>query len=198
MRISLIICLSIFWITAQSQVLKNASNQPVTRQTLIKLDLFSPVYDMLNIEVERKLSEESSWTAELLIQREIEPRTRFIKTGGRLFYRYYLNSTPAPVGLYVAGGIGVFDVKQTDSVFSFVAGSAGNRVETVNVARATEAALFVFLGKQAVFKNRISLDLGIGAGYTLNPINSFSKVSLVFDNYGLYGNLKIGLLIGKP
>lgn len=197
-RITLIVCLSVFWLNAQSQVLKNASNQPVTRQTLIKVDLFSPIYDMLNIEVERKLSEESSWTAELLIQRERAPRTSFNKTGGRFFYRYYLNNTPAPVGLYVAGGMGVFDVKQTDSVYSFAVGSAGNRVETVNIARATEAAFFVFLGKQAVFKNRISFDLGVGAGYTFNPINSFTKVSLVFDNYGLYGNVKIGFLIGKP
>ncbi len=198
MRSLLIFSLSFLWITAHSQILQTASSQPVTRKTLIKVDLFSPIYDMLNVEVERKISDESSWTAELLIQREKENRSIFSKTGGRIFYRYYLNETPAPVGLYVAGGMGVFDVKQVDSVYSFVSGPTGNRLETVNIARATEAALFVFIGKQAVFKNRISLDLGIGAGYTFNPINSFSNFNLVFNNYGLYGNLKVGLLIGNP
>jgi hypothetical protein len=188
----LLICGSTLF--AQNWLDRLENNDPVTRRTILKLDLLSPVYDMLNLEFERVLNDESSYTAELLIQSIVEDDYEFSKIGSRLHYRFYLGNQPAPKGIYVAAGLGGFKVDGLERRVINFTGSGWNYQD--RRASAFELAGFIWLGRQSIFKNRISIDYAMGTGYTFNPIDFNRAQDWVSGRYAFYGNVRIGFLLG--
>lgn len=181
---------------AQNWLSRLENDDPVTRKTIVKLDLLSPVYDMFNLELERVRNEESSITTELLIQSIVNDDYEFRKIGTRLHYRFYLGNQPAPKGIYVAAGVGGFRVEGVEyraTVFTPGFGYSYTRKEAAQL----ELASFIWLGRQSIFKNRISIDYAMGTGYTFNPIDFNRANDWISGRYAFYGNVRIGFLLGK-
>lgn len=180
---------------AQNWLSRLASDEPVTRKTIVKLDLISPIYDMFNLELEFVRNDEASITAELIYQSINDFDYDFSKIGSRIHYRFYLGNQPAPVGIYVAAGLGGFKVDGLEKRLQVFNPGVGYSY-TSKAASAFEVASFIWLGRQSVYKNRISIDYAIGTGYTFNPIDFNRDNDWVSDNYAFYGNVRIGFLIG--
>lgn len=181
---------------AQNWLSRLENDEPVTRKNILKLDLLSPVYDMFNLELEQVRDSESSITYELLYQSIINDDYEFSKLGGRLHYRFYLGNQPAPKGIYVAAGAGAFKVDGLEKrIPSFVPGVGYSYLN--KAASAFEVASFIWLGRQSVFKNRISIDYAMGTGYTFNPIDFNRANDWVSGRYAFYGNVRIGFLLGR-
>lgn len=182
-------------VSAQNWLSRLENDEPVTRRTIVKLDLLSPVYDMFNLELERVRNDESSITTELIFQSIVTDSYEFSKVGARLHYRFYLGSQPAPKGIYVAAGMGGFKVDGLEKRIPSFTGS-GYTYTSRDVA-AFEVASFIWLGRQSIFKNRISIDYAMGTGYTFNPIDFNRANDWVSGRYAFYGNVRIGFLIGE-
>lgn len=180
---------------AQNWLSRLENDDPVTRKTIVKLDLLSPVYDMFNLEVEFVRDQEASITAELLYQSILNDDYEFSKIGSRVHYRFYLGNQPAPKGIYVAAGVGAFKVEGLEKRVPTFNPGIGYSYATKNTA-AFEVASFIWLGRQSVFKNRISIDCAMGTGYTFNPIDFNLDNDWVSGRYAFYGNVRIGFLIG--
>lgn len=184
-------------VSAQNWLSRLENDDPVTRKTIIKLDLLSPVYDMFNLEVERVRNDESSITAELIFQSIVNDAYEFSKIGARFHYRFYLGNQPAPKGIYVAAGMGGFKVDGIEyRAQNYTPGFGYNY--TRKEESAFEVASFIWLGRQSIFKNRISIDYAMGTGYTFNPIDFNRANDWVSGRYAFYGNVRIGFLLGKP
>jgi len=182
-------------IYAQNWLSRLENDDPVTRKTIVKLDLLSPVYDMFNLELEYVRNQEASITAEVIYQSIVNDDYEFSKIGSRVHYRFYLGNQPAPKGIYVAAGAGAFKVEGLEKrVPAFLPG-IGYSYSTKN-SSAFEVASFIWLGRQSIFKNRISIDYAIGTGYTFNPIDFNLDNDWVSGRYAFYGNVRIGFLIG--
>ncbi|GEM_PF-4550646 len=181
---------------AQNWLDRLEDNEPVTRKTILKLDVMSPVYDMFNPELEFVLNEESSVTVELIWQSVTSDAYDFAKAGGRINYRFYLGNRPAPAGIYVAAGLGFFDVEGTRKRVQVFTPSGYTYVNQTSAAK--EFASFIWLGRQSVFKNRISLEYALGTGYTFNPVDFERDSYWARGRYAIYGNVRIGFLIGSP
>jgi len=181
---------------AQNWFSRLENDEPVTRKTILKLDLLSPVYDMFNVEAEFIRNEEASTTLEILYQSIVNDDYEFSKIGSRLHYRFYLGNQPAPKGVYVAAGLGAFKVEGIQKRISVFTPGTGYSYTTKESA-AVEVASFIWLGRQSVFKNRISIDYAMGTGYTFNPIDFSRANDWISGRYAFYGNVRIGFLIGE-
>ena len=128
------------------------------KQNAIKTDLFSAIIRTGVLKYERALNEDMSFQLGAFYT-GYSPRD----TDGRLSgigitpeFRYYLSSTPAPHGTYLAPNFRYMKLDATDDV---------------NVATLTTYGFAVNLGIQKVFKDLILVDAWVGPAYSFRNLD---------------------------
>lgn len=156
-------------------------------QNAIKINLLSPVARTINLAYERAINENGSF--------QLGFYYTGVKTGGVKLsgfgitpeYRFYLSQTPAPNGFYVAPFI---------RYNSFTAEDTSDN--TVSKATITQFGGGAVVGRQWVFKERVTFDMFIGPKYqstsakVTSGTDTFTGGSL-FGNFGIRGGITLGL-----
>jgi hypothetical protein len=159
--------LSILLVIVLSQMLfaqKNSDpikfDSTFVRARIIKFNLLSPIAQTFSGAYENVLSPETSLQISIFINA--------YGFGVTPEYRYYLSETPAPRGIYIAPFLRYQEIDGYESTFG------GGLV----------------IGKQQIFKNKISIDAFFGPSY-----NTF-VVDEVFA-FGLRAGITIGFIINS-
>jgi hypothetical protein len=156
----------------------------VHAQNVVKINILSPIVKTLNMSYERAINENSSFQLGFFYTGWSNDLTKFSGFGITPEYRFYLSETPAPQGVYVAPFLryqkfNVSDKEISDSEADFSAIGGG-----------------VVIGKQWVFKEKITLDIFLGPAYTSGKVSGESGDSSfdtdVFDGFGLRTGINFG------
>ena len=152
----------------------------------IKINLLSPVARTFNIAYERKINDNGSFQLGFFYSGAKVSNTKISGYGITPEYRFYLSQTPAPNGFYVAPFL---------RYSSFTAQDNSNN--TVNKATVTQAGGGVVVGRQWVFKERVTFDMFIGPKYqntstkVTSGTDSFS--GSLFNSFGIRGGITLGI-----
>lgn len=154
------------------------------QKSVVKLNIFSPLVKTFNVSYEQKFNATSSGQLGFFYTGYSVNDTKFSGFGITPEYRFYLSETEAPQGVYLAPFIRYssfkLEEKTTNSKGDFTAFGGG-----------------VIIGKQWIFKERVSLDIFIGPSYSSGSVkvtsgtDSFDKG--VFDGFGIRTGLTLGL-----
>jgi hypothetical protein len=160
-----------------------AAAQP---KTAIKVNLLSPVARTFNVAFERAISENGSL--------QLGFYYTGVKTGGVKLsgfgitpeYRVYLSQSPAPNGFYVAPFVRYYsyDLSSDDTADKATLSSFGGGV---------------VVGRQWVFKERVTFDMFIGPKYQTRDLkvtagSDSEKFDLNFLNpFGIRGGITLGV-----
>lgn len=153
-------------------------------QNVLKINILSPIVKTINLSYERALNENSSFQLGFFYTGWSNDLTKFSGFGITPEYRFYLSDTPAPAGVYVAPfvryqkfNISDKDVSNSEADFSAFGGG-------------------VVIGKQWVFKEKITLDLFLGPAYYSGKVSGQSGDSNfdtdAFDGFGLRTGINFG------
>ena len=134
-----------------------AEEQEYKKARILKLNILSPVARTFTAAFESTINEESS----LQFTFSLVSNFGYIITPE---YRFYLSETPAPNGFYIAPFVRYMDF-----------GSDGNRF-----------GAGIVIGKQALFKEKITFDVFLGPAY-----NTF-----IIDEEWIRFGLRAGLTVG--
>ena len=152
----------------------------------IKINLLSPVARTFNIAYEHAINENGSLQLGFYYTGVKVSDTKLSGWGVTPEYRFYLSSTPAPNGFYVAPFL---------RYNSFTAQDNSNN--TVNKATVTQFGGGVVVGRQWVFKERVTFDMFIGPKYQSSNVKvtsgSDSFSGSLFNNFGIRGGITLGL-----
>ena len=144
---------------------------------VVKLDIFQPIVSTIALSFEHKLSEASSFQLGVAGTFGFkEDYSSFNNNNGRSTsgfaitpeYRFYLSEKhPAMEGFYVAPFLRFQYLSQTGTTNGY----------NQNTPKPYEASLTAFglgatVGRHWIFKQRFSLDLFVGPGYTFTSISS--------------------------
>jgi hypothetical protein len=159
------------------------------QENVVKINIFSPIVKTFNMSYERKISATGSFQIGGFFTSYSPEGTSFSGFGVTPEYRFYLSESEAPAGVYVAPFLryqnfkveNTFDSEVTKGTWSAFGGG-------------------VVIGKQWIFKEKISLDIFIGPQYNANAdvkITSGSGSSEsfdlgVFDGFGIRTGLTLG------
>jgi Protein of unknown function (DUF3575) len=154
------------------------------QNNVIKINILSPIVKTFNASYEHTLSTESSFQIGFFYTGYSDSDTKFSGFGITPEYRFYLSESDAPAGVYVAPYVRYqnFDLTDdvTDSKGTFSAFGGG-----------------LIIGRQWIFKEKISLDIFLGPAY----ISGNTKVTSgedsfdtgLFDGFGLRAGVTLGL-----
>lgn len=160
-----------------------ATAQP---KTAIKVNLLSPVVRTFNIAFERAISENGSLQLGFYYTGAKVDEVKFSGFGLTPEYRIYLSQSPAPNGFYVAPFLRYTNYKLTAE-------------STTDEATFTSFGGGVLVGRQWVFKERVTFDLFIGPKYQSRDLKVTSgSDSETFDlnflnAFGIRGGLTLGV-----
>ena|ERR1041385_1829410 len=152
----------------------------------IKINLLSPVARTFNIAYEKAINESGSFQLGFFYSGAKISDTKISGFGITPEYRFYLSQTPAPNGFYVAPFL---------RYNSFTAQDNSNN--TVNKATVTQFGGGVVVGRQWVFKERVTFDMFIGPKYqntstkVTSGTDSFS--GSLFNSFGIRGGITLGI-----
>jgi hypothetical protein len=159
-------------------------------KTAVKINLLSPIARTFNIALERAITEDGSLQIGFYYSGYKFPGDGGVKMSGFGItpeYRWYLSETPAPNGFYVAPFIRYASLTlSTDD---------GSNDE----ATMTTFGGGLVVGRQWVFKERVTLDLFIGPKYQTRDLKVKSgsdseKFDLNFFNpFGIRGGVTLGI-----
>lgn len=159
------------------------------QENVFKINIFSPIVKTFNVSYERKINATSSFQLGVFYTNWSPGDTKISGLGITPEYRFYLSESEAPAGVYVAPFVRyqnlkveeTFDGETTKGTTSSVGGG-------------------LVIGKQWIFKEKISLDIFIGPQYVARgdiKITSGSSDSESFDLGALDGfGVRAGLTFG--
>ncbi len=158
------------------------------QSTAIKVNLLSPVVRTFNIAAEQKIAENASLQLGFFYGGVKVDDTKFSGWGLTPEYRYYLSSTPAPAGFYLAPYLRYQQFNVTDP----------GENNTTNKGTLSSFGGGLVVGKQWLFKERVTLDLFIGPKYMSHTakvtqgVDTFSSAN-GFGNFGIRGGVTLGI-----
>jgi hypothetical protein len=153
------------------------------QDNVVKINIFSPIVKTFNLSYERKISATSSFQLGGFYTGYSTGGTKFSGFGVTPEYRFYLSESEAPAGVYVAPFLRYQNFKLTEDEFD------------------SEGTLSMFggglvIGKQWIFKEKISLDIFIGPQYSAGDVKVESGADTfdtdVFDGFGIRTGLTLG------
>ena len=155
------------------------------QENVVKVNIFSPIFKTLNLSYERKISANSSLQLGFLYTFYSPEDASFSGIGLTPEYRFYLSDTEAPAGVYVSPFLRYLK-------FSAEGTEDGN---------SNKGTLSIFgggvtIGKQWIFKEKISLDVFIGPQFLSADYNQTSGQGDldygIFDGFGVRAGLTFG------
>lgn len=155
-------------------------------KTAIKINLLSPVARTFNIALERAISENGSIQLGFYYTAAKVEDIKLSGFGITPEYRIYLSQTPAPNGFYVAPFI-----RYTSNTLS--------AEDTTDEATLTTFGGGVVVGRQWVFKERVTFDLFIGPKYQSRDLKVKSGTDSgqfelnAFNPFGIRGGITLGI-----
>ena len=165
-------------------VLMLASATTFAQQNVIKINILAPIVKTFNVQYERALNDNSSLQLGFFYTGFSSGDTKFSGFGITPEYRFYLSETAAPKGVYIAPFFRYqsFIIKdvETNSEGDFSALGGG-----------------VIIGKQWIFKEKISLDMFLGPAYYSGTVDVESGdeddfETGAFDGFGLRAGICFG------
>lgn len=158
------------------------------QENVVKVNIFSPIFKTLNVSYERKLNANSSLQLGLLYTFYSPEDASFTGIGVTPEYRFYLSESEAPAGVYVAPFVRYLNFSAEGMDFN---------------GDPTKGSLSIFgggvtIGKQWIFKEKISLDMFIGpqlmsANYKQTSGSGQSDLDYgIFDGFGVRAGLTFG------
>jgi hypothetical protein len=156
------------------------------QQNAIKINLLSPLFRTLNLSYERALNEKSSFQLGVYFTGASVGDFKYSGTGITPEYRFYLSETPAPEGFYVAPFLRYQNVKIEDK-------------DTSDKATLNAIGGGVVVGKQWIFKERVTLDIFLGPSFNSGKVKvesgdtDFDKLNPGFKGFGLRTGLTLGI-----
>lgn len=153
-------------------------------QNVIKANIFSPLVRTGSFFYERGLTENKSFQMGFLFTGFKSDGTHFSGFGITPEFRFYLSATDAPKGVYVGPYLRYqsFTVKDDASTSKGSMNTLGGGVS---------------IGKQWIFKDRISLDAFVGPGYNNGSIKVESGENKDFNTGAFRGfTVRPGLTFG--
>lgn len=157
-------------------------------KTAIKINLLSPVARTFNIAFERAVNDNGSFQLGFYYTGLKVEDVKFSGFGLTPEYRFYLSQTPAPNGFYVAPFLRYTNYNLTAD-------------DTTDKATFTSFGGGVVVGRQWVFKERVTFDLFIGPKYQsrdLKVTNTSGNADETFDinylnSFGIRGGITLGI-----
>lgn len=162
-----------------------ASNSASAQDNAIKVNIFSPIVRTLNLSYERVLSESSSIQFGFYYTGFSGAGMQYRGFGITPEYRLYLSESDAPAGFYVAPFLRyqniTITVEETDDEGTLSTFGGG-----------------LVVGKQWVFKERVTLDLFIGPSYNVGDVETDANedefdINASFSGFGVRTGLTLGL-----
>jgi hypothetical protein len=156
----------------------------VVHAQVVKINILSPVFRTLNVQYEQAISKNSSLQLGFFYTGYKDGDLKFSGIGITPEFRYYLSNTDAPEGVYIAPFVRyqsfTLEHEPSNDKGTYTAFGGG-----------------LILGKQWIFKNKITLDLFIGPSYSSGDlkVKSGDGDSLdvdVFDGFGLRTGICFG------
>ncbi len=165
----------------------------------IKVNLFSPILKTGSFFYERAISETSSLNLGFLFTAMKAGDTKFSGFAITPEYRFYLGENGAMDGFYVApyARYSSFTLKNEDSNYDFGSGNTTSIEESK--ATLTSIGGGLVIGRQWIFKERISLDMFIGPSYSSASIKADidseegSFDASIWDGFGVRAGLTLGI-----
>jgi hypothetical protein len=153
-------------------------------QSVLKINILSPIVKTFNISYEHVLSDNSSFQLGFFYTGYKDDFTKFSGFGITPEYRFYLSDSPAPEGVYVAPFLRYQNFKLEDETFNdkadFSAFGGG-----------------LVIGKQWIFKDKISLEIFLGPAYYSGKVSGESGDTNwdtgAFDGFGLRTGINFGI-----
>jgi hypothetical protein len=153
----------------------------------IKINILSPIFRTINLSYERALSETSSFQLGVFFTGASVGDFKYSGFGITPEYRFYLSATEAPQGVYVAPFLRYQGVKIEEET-------------TASEADFTAFGGGVVIGKQWIFKERITLDIFLGPSFNSGKVkvksgdeDEFDNLSGGFDGFGLRTGITLGV-----
>jgi hypothetical protein len=163
-----------------------ASSAMAQPTNAIKINLLSPVARTFNIAYEKAINENGSFQLGFFYSGAKISDTKISGWGLTPEYRFYLSQTPAPNGFYVAPFLRYNSFTAQD-----------NTNNTVNKATVTQFGGGAVVGRQWVFKERVTFDMFIGPKYqntsTKVTSGSDSFSGSLFNSFGIRGGITLGI-----
>jgi hypothetical protein len=154
-------------------------------QSVIKINILSPIVKTLNLSYEHALNESSSFQLGFFYTGWSNDATKFSGFGITPEYRFYLSETPAPEGVYVAPFVRYQKFNLEDKEF------------TNDEADFSSFGGGLVIGKQWIFKEKISLDIFLGPAYSSGKVSGESSDGSwdtdAFDGFGLRTGITFGI-----
>lgn len=156
------------------------------QKTLVKASLLSPLVRTGSFFVEHAFSAESSAQLGFLYTGFSVDQTSYAGFAITPEYRFYLSETPAPAGFFVAPYLRYQNNKLTEDTSNSEATLSG-------------IGGGLLIGKQWIFKERVSLEMFAGPSYTNASIEVTSgteddfSVSGAFDGFSVRAGITLGL-----
>lgn len=153
------------------------------QENVLKINIFSPIVKTFNVSYERKLSATGSFQLGAFFTSYNPDDTKFSGFGITPEYRFYLSESEAPAGVYVAPFVRYQNFKLTEDISS---------------SKGTYSSFGggLVIGKQWIFKEKISLDAFVGPQYSSGNVKVTDGTDTfdtsVFDGFGLRAGLTFG------
>lgn len=155
------------------------------QNSVVKVNIFSLLVKTFNVSFEQKINANSSAQLGFFYTGYSVSDTKFSGFGLTPEYRYYLSDTEAPKGVYIAPFLRYQSFKLEDN-------SSG----TSNEGKLTTFGGGLLIGKQWIFKERVSLDIFLGPAYYSGDTKVTSG-SNTFDTGAFDGfTIRTGLTFG--
>jgi len=163
------------------------ANVAVAQTNAIKINILSPVARTFNIAYEKAISETGSFQLGFYYTGAKSGDLKLSGFGITPEYRFYLSQTPAPNGFYVAPFIRYTNYKLTYD-------DGTDKAE----GTLTSFGGGVVVGRQWVFKERVTFDIFIGPKYqstdTKTDSGDANDLTInAFNNFGIRGGVTLGL-----
>jgi len=162
------------------------ANVAIAQTNAIKINLLSPVARTLNLAYEKAISDNGSFQLGFFYSGAKVSDTKISGYGITPEYRFYLSQTPAPNGFYVAPFLRYQSFKAEDKTDN-----------TTNKATVSQFGGGVVVGRQWVFKERVTFDMFIGPKYQNTSIDVTSGSDTfsgsLFSNFGIRGGITLGI-----
>lgn len=151
---------------------------------VIKINFLSLVIKTLNVSYEKVLDTNNSMQLGVYFTGASNDNTDFTGFGITPEYRFYLSETEAPNGVYVA---------------PFLRYSSFTIEDNISISKATLTSFTggLVIGRQWIFKEKISFDVFLGPKYSNSSLKLKSGTDTfstgAFDGFGLRFGVTLGL-----
>lgn len=161
-------------------------NAAFSQSSVVKINIFSPVVRTFNVAYEQAINESGSFQLGFFYTGYKKSGTGFSGFGITPEYRFYLSDSPAPDGFYAAPFVRYMSFSLTES-------------STNDEADFSAFGGGLVIGRQWIFKKRISLDIFIGPAYYSGNVKAKDGASAsefnvdAFNGFGVRTGLTFGI-----